>query len=385
MPKSRLVHRNDRAGAWFANLLPDSEKKLERIAASVGTRSIQPFDLLAHIGHDVAGAVQVFPEGTTPQGDSELVELTESHIASELRGLRADPDYVPDDFGRWSLAGQQGKIAVALSGERWYAPTGTAASTHILKIGPDGMAGGDLAEFVTLRAAYFCGIAAPFAWLHRFDDQLAVVVARYDRQTDHSGASPAGQAPHVRRIHQEDMCQVLGVRPGLKYQADGGPSAKGNRRRALAPTRPESRSLGSAVRATADLQRPHLLPDAHAKNYSVLLQGSEATFAPAYDLLSNAVRLDLRRVQRETKLAMKTASSDYKADRFTPDRLTALGAELRLPGDWLVDTARQLVMRIGAAFDIALNEAEQVLGASDRIGAMRQHATTSKLLVTRWA
>ncbi len=260
MPKSRLVHRNDLAGAWFANLLPDSEKKLERIAASVGTRSIQPFDLLARIGHDVAGAVQVFPEGTTPEDNADLVELTESHIASELRGLRADPNYVPDEFGRWSLAGQQGKIAVALSGERWYAPTGTAASTHILKIGPDGMAGGDLAEFVTLRAAYFCGIAAPLAWLHRFDDQLAVVVARYDRQTDHSGASPAGQAPHVRRIHQEDMCQVLGVRPGLKYQSDGGPSAKGNRRRALAPTLPESRGLGSAVRATADFQRAHLLP-----------------------------------------------------------------------------------------------------------------------------
>ena len=386
MPKSRLVHRGDLAGAWLANLLPDSEKKLERIAASVGTRSIQPFDLLARIGHDVAGAVQVFPEGTTPQHNADLVELTESHIASELRGLRADPDYVPDDFGRWSLAGQQGKIAIALSGEHWYAPTGTAASTHILKIGPDGMAGGDLAEFVTLRAAYFCGIAAPLAWLHRFDDQLAVVVARYDRQTDHSGASPAGQTPHVRRIHQEDMCQVLGVRPGLKYQADGGPSAK---EIADALWLLPSRSREVSVQRFAQLLIFNALtysPDAHAKNYSVLLQGSDATFAPAYDLLSNAVRLDLRRVQRETKLAMKTASSDYKADRFTPDRLAALGAELRLPGDWLVDTARQLVVRIGAAFDIALDEAEQVLGASDRIGAMRRQADDLyELLVKRWA
>jgi len=408
MPKSRLVHRDDLAGSWLANLLPDSEKKLERIAASVGTRSIQPFDLLARIGHDVAGAVQIFPEGTSPKDDSDHVERTESHIADELRSLRTDPDYVPDDFGRWSLAGQQGKIAIALnygknwadiasagqqgkitvapSGERWYTPSGSAASTHILKIGPDGMAGGDLAEFVTLRAAHYCSIPAPKAWLHRFDDQLAVVVERYDRYTDHSRITPEGQSPHVRRIHQEDMCQALGVRPGLKYQSDGGPSAK---EIADALWRLPARSREGSVQRFAQLLIFNALtysPDAHAKNYSVLLQGSEVTFAPAYDLMSNAVRLDLKATRHETKLAMKTASSDYEADRFTPDRLAAFGAELRLPGDWLVATARHLTLRIGAAFDIALDEAEQVLGASDRIGSMRHHAADlDALLVKRWA
>lgn len=386
MPKSRLVHRDDRAGSWLANLLPDSEKKLERIAASVGTRSIQPFDLLAHIGHDVAGAVQVFPEGTSPESTAELVERTESDIADELRGLRADPDYVPNEFGRWSLAGQQGKIALVRDGEHWYAPTGTAASTHILKIGPDGIAGGDLAEFVTLRAAHYCSIDAPHAWLHRFKDQLAVVVKRYDRQTDHSRANSAGQAPHVRRIHQEDLCQVLGVRPGLKYQSDGGPSAK---EIAAALWLLPARSREGSVQRFAELLIFNALtysPDAHAKNYSVLIQGSEATFAPAYDLMSNAIRLDLNTARHETKLAMKTASSDYVADRFTPDRLAAFGAEFRLPGDWLVATARHLTLRIGAAFDIALDEAEQVLGASDLIGSMRQYAADlDGLLVKRWA
>jgi len=83
---------------------------------------------------------------------------------------------------------------------------------------------------------------------------------------------------------------------------------------------------------------------------------------------------------------MKTASSDYRADRLTPDRLAAFGAELRLPGDWLVDTAQQLALRIGAAFDIALDEAEQVLGATDRIDSMRQHAADlDGLLIERWA
>lgn len=385
MPKSRLVHRGDIAGAWLANLLPDSAKKLERIAASVRTRSIEPFDLLSHIGHDVAGAAQIFPEGVAPHDHGDLVERTETSIADELRGLRADPDYVANEYGGWSLAGQQGKIALARVGDRWYFPTGSAASTHILKIGPAGLAQGDLAEFATLRAAYFCGIPAPNARLEWFDDELAVVVQRYDRYIDPSLTTSTQPIPQARRIHQEDMCQVLGVRPGLKYESHGGPSAKDI---AAALWRLPARSRLDSVQRFAQLLIFNALtysPDAHAKNYSVLLQGSDVTLAPAYDLLSNAVRLNLKGVRHETKLAMKTGASDYSADLTTPERLAAFGAQLRLPGDWLVDMAQQLVARIGAAFTIALDEAEQVVGRSDRIDSMRRHADDlDRLLVQRW-
>ncbi len=386
MPKSRLTHRDDVAGAWFANLLPESERKLERTAASVGIRSIQPFDLLAHIGHDVSGAVQVFPEGVTPLDGADVVERTESQIADELRVLRADPDEVPNAFGRWSLAGQQGKIAVVHREGRWYAPAGRAASTHILKMGPDGIAGGDLAEFVTLRAAHFCGIPAPRAWLHRFDDQLAVVVERYDRYTDRSREAQGRFGSEVCRIHQEDMCQALGLRPGLKYQSDGGPDV-GEIADAL--WRLPARNREASVQQFARLLLFNALtysPDAHAKNYSLLLRGAEVAFAPAYDLLSNAVMFDLKRVRRETKLAMKTGSSSYEADRFTPERLTALGLQLRLADDWLASTAWHLAQRVGDAFDLALDEAERVLGANARIDSMRRHVSElDRLLVQRWA
>lgn len=42
------------------------------------------------------------------------------------------------------------------------------------------------------------------------------MVERYDRL-------PVGDG-RVRRIHQEDMCQALGLQPTAKYQSDGGPS-----------------------------------------------------------------------------------------------------------------------------------------------------------------
>ncbi|WP_164937065.1 HipA domain-containing protein [Bradyrhizobium vignae] len=43
-----------------------------------------------------------------------------------------------------------------------------------------------------------------------------MVVTRYDREIDKDGV--------VKRFHQEDMCQALGVHPAVKYQSEGGPS-----------------------------------------------------------------------------------------------------------------------------------------------------------------
>lgn len=48
-----------------------------------------------------------------------------------------------------------------------------------------------------------------------FGDERVIVVERYDRVV-RDGV--------VRRVHQEDVCQALGVRPEAKYQSEGGPS-----------------------------------------------------------------------------------------------------------------------------------------------------------------
>ena len=46
----------------------------------------------------------------------------------------------------------------------------------------------------------------------------AVVIARYDRIV-----SPEGR---LLRLHQNDLCQILGIPSGKKYEAEGGPSLK---------------------------------------------------------------------------------------------------------------------------------------------------------------
>ena len=52
--------------AFFENLLPDSQGIRERIAQRYRTPTTEAFDLLAEIGHDCVGALQILPDGMTP-------------------------------------------------------------------------------------------------------------------------------------------------------------------------------------------------------------------------------------------------------------------------------------------------------------------------------
>lgn len=56
-------HRGELVGAWFDNLLPDSPRLRERIAARFKTKGRSAFDLLAEVGRDSVGAIRLLPEG----------------------------------------------------------------------------------------------------------------------------------------------------------------------------------------------------------------------------------------------------------------------------------------------------------------------------------
>ena len=70
-------------------------------------------------------------------------------------------------------------------------------------------------EAVGLALARTVGLDAADGQLVDVLDRPALLVERYDRDP----SAPGG------RIHQEDMCQALGVYPRRKYEGDGGPSA----------------------------------------------------------------------------------------------------------------------------------------------------------------
>jgi serine/threonine-protein kinase HipA len=120
-----------------------------------------------------------------------------------------------------------------------------------------------------------------------------LLVTRYDRRFDESG--------QVRRLHQEDFCQALGIPPERKYAAEGGPTFKTGfdllRRATTVPA--------VAVLALLDAAIFNLIvgnADAHGKNFSLLYRAGGVTLAPFYDLLSTVAYPDL-----SPKLAMKIA------------------------------------------------------------------------------
>ncbi len=137
-------HRGAAVRAYFENLLPDSQDIRERIARRYRIGTTEAFDLLAQIGRDCVGALQILPMGAVPQGvDSvQATTLNEADVAKWLRGTLvslADGPSDLDDF-RISIAGAQEKTALLQVDGRWCQPHGTTPTSHILKL-PLGLVG----------------------------------------------------------------------------------------------------------------------------------------------------------------------------------------------------------------------------------------------------
>lgn len=65
-------HRGAQVRAYFENLLPDSKEIRERLARRFNTGSTGAFELLAEIGRDCVGALEILPEDAPSAGASPL-------------------------------------------------------------------------------------------------------------------------------------------------------------------------------------------------------------------------------------------------------------------------------------------------------------------------
>ena len=322
MPVAQLHHGPEQVEPWLSNLLPDAPEVRARWAAKFDETRHDPFTLLRHVGQDAQGSVQVMPEGVQPSQAGSLSEQSPGHIAARIEGVIRDPDHwvedTAEDAGRFSLGGNQGKFALAKIDDRWFEPNGRAASTHIVKPGMAIASGttnaeAQAAEFVTMRASRFLGIPTAHVEIIDFAGVLSFVTKRYDRIV--SGASVTGLASEtstarttstVRRIHQEDFCQVLSILPSQKYEEDGGPTMA--EMVELTDSGVTAQYSASDRTTLARLFAFNLLVagvDAHAKNHSVLLFGGRARLAPAYDLISAFGLWDEDRVKFRASAAIK--------------------------------------------------------------------------------
>jgi serine/threonine-protein kinase HipA len=347
MPIQVQVHSDNVITPWLWGLLPDNELVLARWTRRFHV-SRSPFALLStQIGEDCAGAVRFARPDQLDRvlrRSGSIDWLTEDEIAQRLRELSEDStNWLGREFtGQFSLAGAQAKTALLYMEGRWGEPSGSTPTTHILKPAVAGFDDHDLNEHLCLHAARRAGLVAVRTTVSRFGDESAVVVDRYDR-------SVQGEA--IVRVHQEDLCQALGIPPTEKYQNDGGPSPAtiaNLMRRAMAP-----RVADEAVWRFADALIWNWLiagTDGHAKNYSLLLAGDQVRFAPLYDI-SSALPYGVH--EKKLRLAMKIGG-DYRLfpERNNwPDAASELGLE--------PDALLHRVETLGTLLPVALAEAAE--------------------------
>lgn len=360
--------RGEVVEAYFDNLLPDSTVIRTRLAQRFGVRN-KAFDLLAQLGRDCVGAIQLQSPGAAPPDvrrldarpltDAQVATLIDRTLAGEPVGLDGEDDL------RISLAGAQEKTALLWHQDQWCEPKGATPTTHILKL-PMGKVGQVQADFSTsvenewlcaqIMAAYEIPVAA--CEIGRFGPHKVLVVTRFDRALQAEG--------WLARLPQEDFCQVYGLHPTQKYQDRGGPG--------IDLILDKLRGSAAAEQDRHNFMKAQLVfwllaaPDGHAKNFSLFIeQGGQFRLTPLYDVMSawpvigrGPNQFDRHRL----KLAMSVngANSHYRIDDIRrkhwnatakrnamgPDFETAIRDVLAVTPDVLEKVASQLPPRFPA-------------------------------------
>lgn len=293
MPLVEIEYKRKTIEAFLKGLLPDNQQVRQRWAQHFGLRNGDTFGLIAAIGQDAAGGA-VFTDQLTTETGGRLEPISTRQIAARIRGLREDEtDWLEQDE-HWSLAGAQSKFTLRATEQGWATSYGTEPSTHIVKPGMFQLNAHALIEHVSMRACANLGMVVADTEFVRFGKESAIVIQRFDRR--------ANSEKEIVRVHQEDMCQALSLVPDKKYEAHGGPGVA-----RIVRLLHEYTTDDSAQRFVQAVIANYLLgaPDAHAKNYSILLARDSATLAPLYDVGSGLTHVRDSRL-RYPKAAMST-------------------------------------------------------------------------------
>ena len=334
LPLREDRYTGDPVIAVFDNLLPDNQQIRRRIAERVKADDHDTYSLLAKIGRDCVGAMQLLPEGSTPglAGAVEGRAVSDDDIGRKIRALTVAPLGMDgDDEFRISVAGAQDKIAFLYWDGKWHIPDGTTATTHIMKpqigILPDGI---DLTqsvenEYLCLRLAAALGLPTARTKITDFAGERVLVIERFDRQWTTDG--------RLLRLPQEDCCQALSVSPDLKYEPDGGPGIRDILELLKASNDP-------AVDQKTFLRAQIVFwllgaPDGHGKNFSIFLRpGGGFSLTPLYDVMSSQPAMDAGRLRKnQFRLANAVGNNrHYVISQILPRHFVQTAEKSGVPG-----------------------------------------------------
>lgn len=274
-----LSNRPAAANAFLRGLLPEGDA-LAVMAAEAGISVADTFGLLERYGRDVAGALVIGVE-SPDESRFALEPYDEESLGEEVGALDRHPLGTHDD-SELSLAGLQNKLLLVKTPNGWARPLHGYPSTHILKAEDRRYPGIVEREVDCLVLARELSLTPVATELQVFGGIPCLITERYDRAvTDHG----------ILRVHQEDLCQAVGVdgsgnRGRAKYQRRGGGG----------PGFRQAAELLDAYAQDAEEELSRLVAalvftiavgnaDAHAKNISFLHDTpTTIRLAPLYDV-----------------------------------------------------------------------------------------------------
>ncbi len=265
------------AHAFFANLLPEGAAR-QAVCSRLGISVDNDLALLRAIGGECAGALSVTePDRPLPDPDDYSYEVIDERRLQKLVGDDVVPLLLGGPPTRLSLAGAQDKLPVAVFDGEIHLPLEGAPSTHILKLPNARYAHLTLNEAFVMGLAARAGLEVAPCELVTKTDPPSLLVQRYDRIL--------GRHHEVSRLHQEDLCQALGLPPTQKYEQEGGPSLA----TAIGVVQDNVREPVLSIRRLIEWQAFNVVAgncDGHAKNLALVYEGARLRLAPFYDLVS---------------------------------------------------------------------------------------------------
>lgn len=351
LPLTSQVYQGDQVLNFFDNLLPDSDAIKSRLQATFKVATSHPFDLLAAIGRDCIGAIQLYP--IEKNGVNELasiknitaVPLSQQAIAEKIANQQHTPLGLngEDDF-RISLAGAQEKLALLWYKNQWHQPQGSTPTSHIFKlpIGRLPHVNIDLTqscenEYLCLKIMAAFGLPTAKAKIAHFGTHKALVVERFDRRW-------AENNKWLIRLPQEDLCQALGVSPAIKYENEGGPTIKQAMQLLLGSTH-ASQDRRNFFKAQIIFWLLAAI-DGHGKNYSIyLLPNGSYRLTPFYDVISAFPLMATNLAKERVKMAMsvKGKNRHYHWHRMQPRHFITTGQNCGLSAVEVENIMQELV------------------------------------------
>jgi serine/threonine-protein kinase HipA len=336
IPIQQQVHGTRVVTDFMWGLLPDNENTLRRWGARLKVSAHSPFSLLAAIGEDCPGAVQIVPPELDLKGRQRVTWLKPGELEQRILALKSDAGAgrLESDTGQFSLAGSQEKTALYRVGSRWGVPQGRTPTTHILKPETGRVDGVAANEHFCLNLARRCHMAAALSEVQIIGGIPVIIVERFDRLRAKG---------LVRRVHQEDMCQALAVR--AKYQQEGGPGIFDIMNLLQFSDNPET-DRDRFMRAQV-LNYIIAGTDAHARNYSIVYApGGAFRLAPLYDVISDLPYA--KRKGAKSTLAMSIGGKRVIGE-ILPRHWERQAASVRFSRDRLFQHMRDLIARLPEA------------------------------------